>query len=207
MTVGSEVVRPQYIAPDEVASDVWMTELGGVISKTIGSGSLFRGSQIALPVQIEGKLGHLVVSVEAFEELPDARRNRCTPGLSRRQLRRAYEIIRSSHAEPLRLCTVAATVGLSPWRFSRSFLASVGVPFITYLRRVRLHSAMRLMTETDNPLCDIAIASGFGDQSTFSRSFAHTMGITPLKWRRLHSNRTSDRKAISSYGNQLNQIR
>jgi transcriptional regulator GlxA family with amidase domain len=177
-----------------------------MISKAIGGDGLFPGSQIALPVQIEGKLGRLVLSVEAFEEVPAAQRNRRPPELSRRQLRRAYEAIRSSHAQPLRLATVAATVGLSPWRFSRSFHASAGVPFTAYLRRVRLDSAMRLMRETDDPLCDIAIATGFGDQSQFSRSFARTMGITPLKWRRLHHNMTSYRKATRSHGNQLNQI-
>jgi AraC-like DNA-binding protein len=175
-------------AMTELASDGWLTELGGMISKTIRGDGLFPGSQLALPMQIEGKLGRLVVSVEGFEEAPDVRRDRSTRELSRPELRRAYETIRSAHTEPLRLSTVAARVGLSPWRFSRSFQASVGVPFTTYLRRVRLDSAMRLMRETAKPLCDIAIASGFGDQSHFSRSFVRTMGITPLKWRRLHHN-------------------
>ena len=178
-------MTPQYIAHGTSTSDAWTTELGGAIAKTIRDSGLFPGSQIALPVQIEGKLGRLVVSVEAFEEVPDAQRSRRARELSRRQLQRVCEAIRKSHAEPLRLSTVAATVSLSPWRFSRSFYASVGVPFTTYLRRVRLDSAMRLMRETDQPLCDIAIASGFGDQSHFSRSFARTLGITPLKWRRL----------------------
>jgi AraC-like DNA-binding protein len=187
-TIGSEAMTPEYIAHDNSRSDTWMTELGGMISTTLPGDGLFPGSQIALAVQIEGKLGRLVVSVETFEEVPDARRSSRTRELSRDELRRACEAIQSSHTEPLRLSTVAATVGLSPWRFSRSFHASVGVPFTAYLRRVRLDSAMRLMRETDQPLCDIAIASGFGDQSHFSRSFGRTMGITPLKWRRLHDN-------------------
>jgi transcriptional regulator GlxA family with amidase domain len=163
-----------------------MTVLGGTISKTIRGEGLFPGSQLSLPVQIEGKWGHLVVSVDAFEEMPDARLSRRNRELTRRQLQRAYETIQSSHTGPLRLSTVAATVGLSPYRFSRSFHASAGVPFITYLRRVRIDSAMRLMRETNKPLCDIALACGFGDQSQFSRSFARTTGISPLKWRRLH---------------------
>jgi AraC family transcriptional regulator len=40
-------------------------------------------------------------------------------------------------------------------------------------------------------LCDIALACGFGDQSHFSRSFSRTMGITPLKWRRLQHSTSS----------------
>jgi AraC-like DNA-binding protein len=186
MTVGSEAMRPQSIAHEKVTSDAWVTALGAVLSKTIQGDGLRLGSQISLPVQIEGRLGRLVVSIEAFEELPDAQRSHRTRELSRRLLQCAYEAIQSFHAEQLRLSTIAATVGLSPWHFSRSFHASAGVSFTTYLRRVRLDAAMRLMKETDKPLCDIAIASGFGDQSSFSRSFGRTLGITPLKWRRLH---------------------
>jgi transcriptional regulator GlxA family with amidase domain len=142
-------------------------------------------------VQIEGKLGRLVISVDAFEEAPVSQRRRRSRELSRRQLQRAYDAIQSSHAEPLRLSVIAAKIGLSPSRFSRSFHASAGVPFTAYLRRVRLDSAMRLMRATNKPLCDIALSCGFGDQSQFSRSFVRTIGITPLKWRRLQRSTTS----------------
>jgi AraC family transcriptional regulator len=39
------------------------------------------------------------------------------------------------------------------------------------------------MTETDLPLCEIAVASGFGNESHFSRSFSRIVGQTPFKWR------------------------
>jgi transcriptional regulator GlxA family with amidase domain len=184
-------MRPHYIAHDDVTPDAWVFGLGGLITKAIRGDGLLPGNQISLPVQIEGKLGRLVVSVDAFEEVPSFQRRRRTRELSHRQLQCAYDAIQSSHAEPLRLSTIAAKVGLSPSRFSRSFHASAGVPFTSYLRGVRLDSAMRLMRATNKPLCDIALACGFGDQSQFSRSFVRTIGITPLKWRRLQHAATS----------------
>jgi len=179
-------MRSEHIVHDNLAFDTWIARLGGAISARIRCDGLFPGNQISLPVQIEGKLGRLVVSVEAFEEAPSLQRRRQPRELSRLQLQCAYDAILSSHTERVRLSTVAATVGLSPWQFSRSFYASAGMPFSSYLQRVRLDSAMRLMSESNRPLCDIALACGFGDQSHFSRSFSRTMGITPLKWRRLH---------------------
>ena len=41
------------------------------------------------------------------------------------------------------------------------------------------------MIETDKSLCDIALVSGFGDQSNFSRLFLRSHGITPTKWRQI----------------------
>jgi transcriptional regulator GlxA family with amidase domain len=185
-------MRTENIVQDDLAFDASVARLGGAISQRLWGHGILPGDQISLPVQIEGKLGRLVVSVDAFEEAPTVQRRRQTRGLTRLQLQRAYDAIRSAHAERLRLSKVAATVGLSTWQFSRSFQASAGMPFGTYLQRVRLDSAMRLMSESDRPLCDIALACGFGDQSHFSRSFSRTMGIAPRKWRRLqHSMRVS----------------
>ena len=42
----------------------------------------------------------------------------------------------------------------------------------------------RLLVETDAPLCQVALDSGFGDQSTFSRYFRRNFGVTPRSFRR-----------------------
>jgi transcriptional regulator GlxA family with amidase domain len=158
--------------------------LTGAISRASRNLRIVPGSRIALPVQIKGKVGRLLLSVEAFEALPDVSPVRRTRGLNAKELQRAFGAIQACQAETVHLSTIAAAVGLSPWQFSRSFHASTGVTFTAYLLRTRIDSAMRLMTETDKSLCDIALASGFSDQSSFSRSFVRSVGITPLKWRR-----------------------
>lgn len=47
--------------------------------------------------------------------------------------------------------------------------------------QLRIETAMRLMTDTDFQLSEVALSSGFGDQSTFSRSFVRFTGVTPFK--------------------------
>jgi AraC family transcriptional regulator len=106
------------------------------------------------------------------------------------------ELIMARYAEPVQLSTIAAALGFSLCHFSRLFHSSMGLPFRDFILQVRLSAAMRLMTGTDRPLRDIALAAGFGDQVNFSRLFVRSIGITPLKWRQMvHACYASTRRA------------
>jgi AraC family transcriptional regulator len=158
----------------------WVT-----VAEPLAGSAFVPGRQLSLPALIEGRLGRLVVSVHAFEETPAVPRKRTTRLLNTRELERARSAIKEQYAESIRLPEIAATVGMSPGQFSRSFHATAGVTFTAYVLCVRIDAATRLMLETAKSLCAVAIECGFVDQSHFSRVFARTMGISPLKWRQL----------------------
>jgi transcriptional regulator GlxA family with amidase domain len=143
------------------------------------------GRQLSLAVQIDGTVRRVVVSVVRLEEIPRAAAGRSTRKLSRAQVEQASHTVRDHLSECVRLSAVASVVGFSPCQFSRAFHASTGTTFRAYLMRVRIDEAMRLMRETEMSLRDVAIESGFGDQSSFSRAFARIQGTTPFRWRRL----------------------
>jgi transcriptional regulator GlxA family with amidase domain len=164
-----------------------VTILTNTISDVAESGYLLPGQQLSLPVQMEGKIGRLLVLVQGFEELTPVRHSRRMHKLAPKELERACAAMRDQLAEPVRLRTIASLIGLSPWQFSRSFHATAGVKFSSYLLRLRLDSAMRLMLDSKKTLYEIAMASGFGDQSSFSRVFVRKQGVTPMKWRHLNS--------------------
>jgi transcriptional regulator GlxA family with amidase domain len=43
---------------------------------------------------------------------------------------------------------------------------------------------MELLAKTREPLANIAIESGFGDQAAFTRTFHQRVGLSPGRWRR-----------------------
>lgn len=52
--------------------------------------------------------------------------------------------------------------------------------------RLRVGRAQRLLAETDLPLADIALTTGFADQSHFSRRFLELAGLQPRAFRKRH---------------------
>lgn len=81
---------------------------------------------------------------------------------------------------------LAELVGLSVSHFGRCFKGSFGVSPRDYLIRSRVERAKTLMLETKTALSQIALDSGFADQSHLSRVFNVVVGSTPSRWRREH---------------------
>jgi AraC-like DNA-binding protein len=104
-------------------------------------------------------------------------------GLTPRALQRIREYIDGHLEENIELETLADTAGLSKWHFARAFKQSVGMPPHFYLIQRRLERAQKLLAETDLSLAQIALKSGFSDQSHFSRRFRMFLGVTPRSFR------------------------
>jgi AraC-like DNA-binding protein len=105
-------------------------------------------------------------------------------GLAGWQLRRACEMLAASLEGDLSLKAIAAECQLSISHFSRAFRQSTGHPPHRWLLRHRIDIAKSLMEDRRQPLSQIALATGFVDQSHFTRAFAGQVGISPGAWRR-----------------------
>ncbi len=160
-----------------------LTILAGAVTSAPSAEHCEPGQRLVLPVQVDGRLGHLEVSVYRFEALRLEGKNRRARPLGLVEFQRVCEAVTTAPGEHVRLPALAALVGLSPWQFSRSFHETAGMTFRAYVLHVRLDAAMRLMATTQQSLCYIAQASGFPDQAQFSRVFVRKIGLTPSKWR------------------------
>lgn len=86
-------------------------------------------------------------------------------------------------AEPLTVPQLAATMFLSPGRFTEVFSAQMGTAPASYLRRLRLERAQTLLRTSNDTVAGIATQVGFSDAGQFSRAFRSTFGLTPLAYR------------------------
>jgi AraC-like DNA-binding protein len=63
----------------------------------------------------------------------------------------------------------------------------MGIPLTTFIHRVRIGHASRLLSESDEKVVDIALESGYANLSNFNRWFLAIKGETPsafrTKWR------------------------
>ncbi len=67
------------------------------------------------------------------------------------------------------------------------FLARFEVSPMQYLNQLRISRAKELLCVTSLPLDEVAVQSGFCDQSTFTKAFKEKVGVTPRVFRSTYS--------------------
>jgi AraC-like DNA-binding protein len=105
---------------------------------------------------------------------------------SGRETRRVIEAIRlveSDAAQPLELKAMAAVAGMSKYHFLRVFRRLTGMTPHRYLISARLRRAALALTSSRRPVIAVALDAGFGDLSTFNKTFRGVFGLTPTQYR------------------------
>ncbi|MCE7988777.1 MAG: AraC family transcriptional regulator [Caldilinea sp. CFX5] len=95
---------------------------------------------------------------------------------------RLKEYMASHYSENISLETLSQLTHLSPYHLLRTFRAAVGIPPHAYLRQVRVQHAKELLA-FGQPIADVALATGFTDQSHLTRWFKRLWGVTPAQFR------------------------
>ena len=98
-------------------------------------------------------------------------------------IKMAIEYISTHFHEPLSLKTLADRLSLSPAYFSSLFSKQMNIGFQDYLTMVRVEEAKRLLSATAFPISQIAVSVGYADQSSFTKAFKRTTGMTPSQMR------------------------
>ena len=95
-----------------------------------------------------------------------------------RAVRAARAYIETYYAQPIRLASLARQVNLSVFHLIRLFRRATGIPPCAYLEQVRVLRAQQLLLG-GTALSEVAYATGFSDQSHFTRRFKRIFGVTP----------------------------
>jgi PAS domain S-box-containing protein len=99
-------------------------------------------------------------------------------------LSKCIDHIRRHPDEPLRLPALAAMAGMSVYQFDQRIRALFRLSAGQYLVKVRIDAACAKLRDTAEPIAQIALDCGYSDQSSFSRQFRQTVGMSPLAYRR-----------------------
>ncbi len=109
-------------------------------------------------------------------------------GLGSWRAKHTHDFIKKHLGSSLSVGEIADSVGLSKSYFSRAFKVSVGENPSRYIARMRIELAKRKI-RAGEPLCEVAIDCGFGDQPHLNRTFRRIVGISPGTWRRIYGGR------------------
>jgi AraC family transcriptional regulator len=100
-------------------------------------------------------------------------------GLTRRQRRAVTDYIEQHIAADLSLRELADIAGVSASHFRSLFKESMGVPPHQYVIQRRVRHATRMLMRGAPRLSEVALRTGFADQSHMARCMRRLLGMTP----------------------------
>src|ERR1051325_2495834 len=99
-------------------------------------------------------------------------------GKEHRRIALARDYLKSHYAEHVTLAELTSLTNISPFYLLRVFHSEVGIPPHEYQTQVRIAQARKLLRK-GMPISQIALATGFFDQSHLYRNFKRIVGVTP----------------------------
>ena len=91
------------------------------------------------------------------------------------------DYLRSHYAENVSLAQLTLITNLSSFHLLRVFRQHVGCPPHEYQTQLRIAHARKLMRKGSS-IAEVALETGFCDQSHFSRNFKRIVGVTPGRY-------------------------
>jgi AraC-like DNA-binding protein/ligand-binding sensor protein len=98
-------------------------------------------------------------------------------------LRQVRRYVSASLTERLSCAKVAREVGMQPHELDRMLQSRLDITFKQYLTLERLAYARKMLRESTMTATQIAAATGFNDQSNFTKVFEKVERITPIQYR------------------------
>lgn len=143
------------------------------------------------PLVIEG-VGLALLA--EFVRAPSARLDRAAPAW----LERVREQLHEEFASPPSPTTLANGAGVHRVHVARAFRKHYACTVGEYVRQRRIEYASHRLVAADAPLIDVALDSGYADQSHFTTAFKRLVGVPPGEFRsRVRSHQSHQRKATS----------
>lgn len=97
------------------------------------------------------------------------------------EIKAICEFLEMHYMENITLDDLCKLTGLSKYYMIRSFTKQKGISPYSYLETIRIDKAKKLLEEGVLPI-DVALQTGFTDQSHFSNFFKEFIGLTPKQY-------------------------
>lgn len=127
---------------------------------------------------LERQSRQLLVFGQLVARHADNRPNLITPTKEQTSVRLVREYLESLYARNILLEELASIANLSPYHLLRVFRQEIGLPPHSYLMQVRVRRAQEML-RARLPVSQVALETGFTDQSHLNRHFKRIVGVTP----------------------------
>lgn len=102
----------------------------------------------------------------------------------REEVEKACRFMEENFSEHISLEEISRYAGLSKSTLLRAFAKEKGITPYRYLETIRIHQAKQMLGEGMAP-AEVAIKTGFSDQSHFTNYFSRLIGVAPGAYRQI----------------------
>lgn len=101
-----------------------------------------------------------------------------------RDVAEALRLAQSRLDAPMNVEDLARTAGLSAFQFDHRIREVFHFSASQLLLKFRMDRATQRLRDTTLPIAQVALECGYADQSSFTRQFHRTIGLTPAEYRK-----------------------
>ncbi len=148
---------------------------------------------LAIKAELEEKDTHdrvyaeglgLALAVHLLRRYGRGQSNGVKHGLTHKQLQSVRDYILEHLVQDLSLYKIASITGISASHFRVLFKQSIGLPVHKYVIKCRVERAVELLSNRRVKTSEVALKSGFADQSHMARCMRRVIGLTPAEVKR-----------------------
>ena len=176
LALGDRPLAPAFDTPRLMFSNDSIVQIAKLLAAECGDASGHDG--------LYGESLATALCVELLRIGNTANRPAARGGLAPWQMRRITEYMQAHLSDAIQLSDFAQIAGMSRSHFSQVFRTTTGIPPHRWLLNARICRAQELLLDTKLPLAEVALSTGFADQSHFTKSFQRQIGTSPGTWRR-----------------------
>ncbi len=97
------------------------------------------------------------------------------------EIKAVCDFLQNNYMKNIKLSDLSDLTGLSKYYLLRSFTKQKGISPYSYLETIRISRAKKLLEQKIVPI-DVALQTGFTDQSHFTNFFKKLIGLTPRQY-------------------------
>lgn len=130
--------------------------------------------------QIRDALSNILLYVKSKSETAA---HRTIPSVKEDRLKEMITWIDQHLEQAVSVSDIAGAANICTRECQRIFNQYLHYSPIAYVKRKRIHTAAKQLSETNDPIIDISLNCGFSNPAYFSRQFKEYMGCTPGQYR------------------------
>lgn len=174
--------HPAVMADAYIAEDRRVMESGRALTNQVwfvvdrsGRPGWFNSSKV--PLLDDSGVVTGVAGVRYAIETPEAREKQF------RDLAPVIRYMEEHYTAPVSMAKMAELAGLSSTHFNRRFVHLFGMAPTRFLHSLRVEKARQMLVSPERSVGEIALETGYHDQSHFTRHFRALTGMTPGQFR------------------------